>query len=126
MVHYAEDRSCTTQFELGQMFHDSDDRVRDYEQAFNWYRRSARKGYRRAQHCLGSMYASGQGVAKNSVKAYAWCKVAASQHSQNALNKLREIESGMTAEQIFKARKLARLYYEMYVAANSSGSTEIK
>lgn len=119
MVLYAEERSCTTQFELGQMFHDCDDKARDYKQAFNWYRRSARKGYRRAQHCLGSMYDTGQGVAKNSIKAYAWCKIAASQHSEKALAKLKKIELNMSEEQIKQARKLSRMYYEMYVVPYS-------
>lgn len=115
MVQFVEDRSCTTQFELGQMFQQSDDKVRDYDQAVKWYTRSAKQGYRRAQHRLGAMYAKGWGVKRNYIRAYAWCKVAASQHSRRALLKLRKIELKMSPEQIITARKLSKQYYQIYV-----------
>jgi len=115
MVQYAEDRTCITQFELGEMFQ-KDDSARDYRSAFQWYLQSARKGYRRAQHRLGSMYARGTGVTQNYIKAYAWCLVSASQHSRRALFKLRKIESYMSREQISDARKLSKQYYEIYTA----------
>jgi len=113
MVMYAEDRTCVTQFELAEMF-EKDDSARDYRSAFQWYSQSAKKGYRRAQHRLGSMYARGTGVAQNYIKAYAWCKVSASQHSRRALLKLKRIELYMSAKQIADARKLSRQYYEIY------------
>ena len=116
MAQYAENGSTTLQFELGQMFQQSDDKTRDYKQAVKWYELSAKHGYRRAQHRLGAMYARGQGVARNYIKAYAWCKVSASQHSRCALLKLKKIESFMSVEQVSYARKLSRKYYETYVA----------
>ena len=115
MVQFVEDRSCITQFELGEMFQ-KDDRSRDYGAAFKWYMQSARHGYRRAQHQLGTMYARGTGVTRNYIKAYAWCKVSASQQSRRAIRKLKKIEPYLSAEQITCARKLSRQYYEMYVA----------
>ena len=115
MVQYAESRSSITQFELGQMFQQGDDKARNYQLAVKWYELSAKHGYRRAQHLLGAMYAQGRGVARNYIKAYAWCKVAASQHSRAALLKLRKIESYMSVKQIDDARKLSRHYYEVYV-----------
>jgi TPR repeat protein len=115
MVQYVEDRSCTTQFELGQMYHLTDQRARDYEQAVKWYSHSAKRGYRRAQHRLGAMYAKGQGVSRNYVKAYAWCKVAAAQQSRHAIRKLARIETYLSSTQIIDARRLARQYYQMYV-----------
>jgi TPR repeat protein len=75
MVTYAEERSCTTQFELGELFHKGDSRSRDLEQAFKWYLSAAKNGSRQAQHRLGMMYARGQGVAQNYSRSYAWCKV---------------------------------------------------
>jgi TPR repeat protein len=68
MVQFVEDRSCITQFELGEMFQ-KDDRSRDYGAAFKWYMQSAQHGYRRAQHQLGTMYARGTGVTRNYIKA---------------------------------------------------------
>jgi TPR repeat protein len=115
MAIYAEDRTCITQFELAEMF-ERDNSARDYRSAFQWYLQSAKQGYRRAQHRLGSMYARGTGVTQNYIKAYAWCKVSASQHSRRALLKLRKIERRMSARQISDAQKLSRQYYETYIA----------
>ena len=70
MAQYAEERSCITQFELGELF-EKNDRARDYPSAFKWYLRSAKHGYRRAQHRLGTMYARGVGVTRNYIEAYA-------------------------------------------------------
>ena len=115
MAQNAEDRSCITQFELGEMF-EKNDSARDYTSAFKWYLCSAKHGYRKAQHRLGTMYARGAGVSRNYIEAYAWCKVSAAQHSRSALLKLKKIEPHLSAEQIYNAKKLSRQYYEMYVA----------
>jgi TPR repeat protein len=61
------------------------------------------------------MYARGTGVKQNYIKAYAWCKVSASQHSRRALLKLKKIEQHMDPDEISNARKLSRQYYEKYV-----------
>ena len=114
MVQYVEDRTCVTQFELGEMFQKQHNAL-DYISAFQWYLQSARKGYRRAQHRLGCMYARGTGVSQNYIKAYAWCMVSASQHSRRAMLKLKIIEPHMSAEQISDARRLSRQYYETYI-----------
>jgi len=121
MALHAEDRSCITQFELGEMF-EKNDWARDHRSAFKWYLHSAKHGYRKAQHRLGTMYARGAGVARNYIEAYAWCKVSAAQHSRRALLKLKKIEPHLSAEQMSLARKLSRRYYELYVApwANQS------
>ncbi len=119
MVQFAEDRGSITQFELGEMFQQSNQKTRDYKQAVKWYMQSAKQGYRRAQHRLGSMYARGTGVPRDYIKAYAWCLVAASQHSRRALLKLRKIKPHLSIEQISSARRLSRQYYEKYVAPYS-------
>ena len=116
MVTYAEDRSCTTQFELGELFRKGDRRTRDLEQAFKWYLSAAKHGSRQAQHRLGMMYARGQGVAQNYARAYAWCKVAAFQQSRRARRKLRYIESQMNWEQVRRGNWLAQELYDCYVA----------
>lgn len=115
MVQFVEDRSCETQYQLGDMFHHGDDRSRDYEQAVKWYTHAARKGYRRAQHRLGTMYAKGLGVSRNFIKAYAWCKVSADQQSKFALRKLKKIEARLKPAEIAEANRLARQYYDVYV-----------
>lgn len=115
MVQYAEDRSCATQFQLGELFHKGDQKFRDYKQAFKWYQMSAINGSRQAQHRLGTLYAQGQGVPQNLVKAYAWCKVAVFQNSGRGKRKLKCIESKMELSQIRKGRWLAQEYYDRLV-----------
>ena len=115
MVMYAEERSCTTQFELGELFYKGARRSRDYSQAFKWYKNAAIRGSRQAQHRLGSMYARGQGVVQDYAKAYAWCKVAAFQKSKRAQRKLRHIENKMCLEQLRRGRWLGQEYYDKFV-----------
>ncbi len=117
MVQYAEDRSCITQFELGELFQKGDQKSRNYKQAFKWYEMAAINGSRQAQHKLGTLYARGQGVTKNSVKAYAWCKVAAFQNSSRGKRKLKCLETKMELDQIRKGRWLAQCYYDRFVTA---------
>ena len=116
MVTYAEDRSCTTQFELGELYHKGNEQSRDYEEAFKWYKAAAKKGSRQAQHRLGMMYARGQGVAQSYSRSYAWCKVAAFQHSRRARRTLKIIESRMNRDQIRRGNWLAQELYDRYVA----------
>ena len=115
MVRYAEDRSCTTQFQLGELYHKGEKSFRDYEAAFKWYQVAALNGSRKAQHRLGTLYARGQGVAQNLVEAYAWCKVAAFQKSCRGKRKLRILETKMRLDQIREGRWLAQDYYDRLV-----------
>lgn len=114
MDQYTEDRSCLTQFRMGEMFVKGDS-SRDHKLAASWYLQSAKQGYRKAQRRLGTMYALGHGMSKNYVRAYAWYKVSAVQRSAKALSNLRKLETHMTAEQLFYAKKLAKQYYETFV-----------
>ena len=119
MVIYAEQRSSTTQFELGELFDKGRTSQRDYEQAFNWYRQAAEKGSRRAQHRLASMYARGQGVEQSLPRAYAWCKVAVFQGSRYARLKLGFIEAHMSADQLRRGRWLTQDLYDRYLRGRS-------
>lgn len=112
---YAEQRSSTTQFELGQMFRKADDENRDYSRAAEWFRRSAQQGYRKAQFKLGLMYARGLGVTQDYIEAYAWLKIAASQGSHKAIQCLERYAHYLPPSKIEEARVLSRAYYERYV-----------
>ena len=116
MTKMAEQRSFDIEFELGEIFGEYKNKARRQELNAKWYMQLAKQGYRRAQHRLGCMYAQGIGVPKNDIKAYAWCKISASQQSPRAMLHLKEIESRLPADKIFHARKLSRHYYETYVA----------
>ncbi|MDH3380890.1 MAG: sel1 repeat family protein [Gammaproteobacteria bacterium] len=115
MVQYAEDRSCTTQFQLGELFQRGNQESRNYREAFKWYQMAAINGSRQAQHRLGTLYARGQGVPQSFVKAYAWCKVAAYQNSSRGKRKLKYIELKMEFDQIREGRWLAQEYCDRFV-----------
>ncbi len=55
MVTYAEERSCITQFELGELFRKGGQQSRDYTEAVRWYKNAAIKGSRQAQNRLGRL-----------------------------------------------------------------------
>lgn len=112
---YAEDRSSTTQFDLGQMFRKAPEESRDYVQAAQWFHHSAQQGYRKAQYKLGLMYARGLGVSCDYIQAYAWLKVAAAQGSSKAILCLKKYAARIPSTQIEEAHALSRYYYERYV-----------
>jgi TPR repeat protein len=114
MVTYAEERSCTTQFELAELFHKGNRQTRDFDQAFKWYLTAAKHGSRQAQHRIGMMYARGQGVDQSYAKSYAWCKVAAFQHSRRARRKLKVIQLRMSWDQIRRGNWMAQELYDRY------------
>lgn len=117
MVQYAEDRSCITQFELGELFYLGKKESQDYEQATKWYRTAAINGSRRAQHRLGTMYARGHGIKQDYVKAYAWIKIAAFKNSRVARRKLSVLETKMSLNQLRRGRWLAQDYFDKLIAS---------
>lgn len=116
MVTYAEDRSCDTQFELGELFYRQKRTPEDVRQAAKWYKNAAINGSRRAQHQLGTLYARGQGVKQDYARAYAWCKLAVFQKSRRARRKLGIIEARMSLQQLRLGRWLAQDYYDRFVS----------
>lgn len=61
---------------------------KDYEQAFIWYMKAAKKGYREAQNNLAGLYELGFGVPKDLAKAVQWYQLAAQSgepHAQHSL-----------------------------------------
>ena len=112
---FAEQRSSTTQYDLGQMFRKSADDQSDYQRAAEWFKRSARQGNREAQYKIGLMYFRGFGVKTNYIKAYAWLKIAASQGSDKALYILRKIASRIPPARLDDAHALSHDYYSKFV-----------
>ena len=112
---FAEDRSCTTQFELGQMYRKTEPRSKDFSKAAKWFTYSAEQGYRKAQYKVGVMYARGLGVKCDYVRAYAWLKIAAAQGSHRAIVYLKKLVGKMRKDQLDRAHILTRRYYQSYV-----------
>ena len=53
-------------------------------EAANWFRRAAEQDYPQAQHNLGAMYGSGQGVKRDYVQAYKWLNICAAKGNADA------------------------------------------
>jgi TPR repeat protein len=68
----------------------------------------AAQGNARAQHLVGVMYHRGEGVARNSVRAFARFSLAAAHGDREARAKLRDVSQTMTRDQIAQAREMAQ------------------
>ena len=72
------------------------------------YKLAAEQGLTNAQNNLGVLYAFGDGVQKDYVRAHMWGSIAISIGGKNK-GKVRDlVEKKMTPSQIAKAQKLAR------------------
>ena len=112
---FVEDRSCTTQFELAQMYRKAEPRSKDYGEAAKWFTQSAQQGYRKAQFKIGVMYARGLGVKCDYVRAYAWLMIAAAQGSHRAIVYLKKLTAKIPPYELDRAHALTRHYYQRYV-----------
>jgi TPR repeat protein len=80
----------------------------DYMPAIRLFRPLAEQGNARAQHLIGVMYHKGEGVARNSVRAFAWFSLAAAHGDRDAQAKLREVSQTMTPDELSQARDMAQ------------------
>ena len=80
----------------------------DYVPASAVFRALSEQGNAEAQVLLGVMYRRGQGVKRSSARAYLWLSRAASRGNARAKTELREVSQGMTAEELAKAREIAK------------------
>ena len=87
----------------------------DYVEAVRWYRRAAERGWAAAQNSLGIMYFEGKGVPVNYLEAYAWYSIAAAQGNEYAAKNMQLIAAVMTREQLARAQRFAREYWQKYV-----------
>jgi TPR repeat protein len=80
----------------------------DYAPAIRLFRPLAEQGNAKAQSALGVMYRRGQGVARNSVRAFLWFSRAAARGDVRAKAELGEVSQTMTAEELSQAREMAQ------------------
>jgi TPR repeat protein len=80
----------------------------DYMPAIRLFRPLAEQGNAKAQNVLGVMYRKGEGVARNSVRAFLWFNRAAARGDARAKAELRDVSQTMTAEELSQARKMAQ------------------
>ena len=80
----------------------------DYVPAIRLFRPLAEAGNAKAQSVLGVMYRRGQGVGRNSVRAFLWFSRAAARGDASAKAELRKVSQTMTPEELSQAREMAQ------------------
>jgi len=80
----------------------------DYDRAVREFRLLAEQGHAQSQVNLGILYSQGRGVPKDSVQAYRWYTLVASQGDDLAEKFKDHLEKSMTLAQLAEAQRLAR------------------
>jgi TPR repeat protein len=80
----------------------------DYMPAIRLFRPLAEQGNPKAQSLLGVMYRKGEGVARNSVRAFIWFRRAAARGDARAKVELHEVSQTMTPEEVSEAEAMAQ------------------
>ena len=78
----------------------------DYVPAIQVFRAMAEQGNVKAQGVLGVMYRRGQGVTRNSARAFLWFSRAAKRGDIRAKAELREVSQTMSPEELRQAREM--------------------
>ena len=78
----------------------------DYVPAVKLFRPLAQSGNAKAQNVLGTMYRKGEGVAKNSAKAFMWFSIAARKGDKDAMAGLQAVSKEMTPAEMTEAREM--------------------
>ena len=80
----------------------------DYTTALREWTPLAEQGFAKSQYNLGVMYAKGQGVLQDYVRAHMWWNIATLQGDKDAREKRDTLEKILTSTQLETAQKLAR------------------
>jgi TPR repeat protein len=80
----------------------------DYVPAIRVFRALAEQGNAKAQTVLGLMYRKGEGVSRDSVRAFVWLSRAAARGDGRAKAELRGLSQAMTPEELSQARDMAQ------------------
>lgn len=80
----------------------------DYVPAIRLFRPLAETGNARAQHLVGAMYRKGQGVARNSARAFMWLSLAARRGDARARAELQQVSQAMSPQEISQANEMAQ------------------
>ncbi len=96
------------QFNLGVMNYRGEGMKQDFSKAFDLFTKSAKQGFNEAAFNLGVMYAKGEGTLPDVAQAYAWFSVADAFRNERASEVIKEIEHGLTADQLSLVKDLAK------------------
>ncbi len=90
---------------------------KNYKQAFDEFLVLAKFGNLKSQHNIAVMLANGQGVEQNLPQAYAWSKISDSFKDYAELT--RALKKQLPQDQLLKAEKLTKEYFDQYAQVNS-------
>ena len=76
-------------------------------EAVNWFRRAAEQDYAQAQHNLGAMYGTGQGVKRDYVQAYKWLNICAAKGNSGCVTQRDLIAKKLKPAQVAEAQRLS-------------------
>jgi TPR repeat protein len=99
------------QCNLGNVYYHGVGVAKEVTEAATWYMKAADQGLADAQQALGAAYRAGQGVPLNYVEAHKWTSLALAQSGAlpelkgQLINDLDTLESLMTVDQIFEAKR---------------------
>lgn len=99
-------------YEIGQVYTAGGGRIEDALEAARWYLIAAQRGHARAQNDLGFLFAKGQGLPQDYVKAYALFDLAAAgfevgRRRDQAIEMRDMMAAFMTSDERAEARRLA-------------------
>jgi TPR repeat protein len=78
----------------------------DYVPAVKLFRPLAQAGNAKAQNAMGVMYRKGEGVARNSAKAFMWFSLAAKKGDTEAKVSVQEMSKEMTPAELTQAKEM--------------------
>ncbi|QWG15164.1 SEL1-like repeat protein [Bradyrhizobium sediminis] len=76
--------------------------------AIRLFRPLAETGNAKAQHLVGVMYRKGQGVARNSARAFMWLSLAARRGDARAKAELQQVSQAMSPQEISQAGEMVQ------------------
>ena len=92
----------------------------DYATAIKEFSVAAEQGHAKAQYNLGTMYAKGEGVPENYIKAYMWVSLAAAFGYKDEKKAKEVLKKRMSSEQIAEAQRLSSEWFEKYSQKNQN------
>lgn len=95
------------QYSLAVMYAFGQSKPKDYNKALEWFRKSAAQEIAQAQFNLGVFYENGYGVNKDLEQARDWYVLAANQGLQEAIEKLRTLETATGKKETTTAKSAA-------------------
>lgn len=120
----AEEGDAEAQFLVGNIYAEDHTLNRDYDQAFNWYRKSAEQGYAKALDRVSAWYSRGYGTPKDDAEALFWLYLAKKAGVASTYLDPRRVEAQLTPEQIAIAAKRAAEWKPTSLQSVTTDATE--